>query len=111
MLFESRAADSWGRGDATVEKCKEVGTTYVAYSPLGGWALGGTARVLSDPTVKAVAATHNRTTAAVALRWVAQQGVPFVTASDKKAHAEDDVRNVFNFELSAEEMAQLGAIR
>ena len=57
------------------------------------------------------AAAHNRTTAAVALRWVVQQKVPIVTSSDKPAHVADDVENVLDFELSATDMARLGAIR
>lgn len=54
---------------------------------------------------------HNRTAAAVALRWVVQQGVPIVTSSDKAAHVADDVQHVFDFQLSAREMATLAEIQ
>eukprot|EP00966_Prymnesium_polylepis_P107865 2497770-Prymnesium_polylepis.1 len=102
---------SWGREDATLARCKQLGITYMAYSPLGGWALGGTSRVLHDPTVQAVAATHNRTAAAVALRFVVQEGAALVTSSDKESHDLDDINSVFNFNLSDAEVAQLAAIR
>ena len=60
--------DLWGRDDATATLCAAHNITYSAYSPLGGWAKGGTSHVLNDPTVNAVAAAHNTTAAAVALR-------------------------------------------
>lgn len=102
---------TWGRDDATLARCKELGITYMAYSPLGGWALGGTSRVLHDPEVESIAAGHNRTTAAVALRWVVQQGAAIVTSSDKESHDLDDIHSVFNFSLTGTEMKQLAAIR
>jgi len=102
---------TWGRDDATRERCRQLGITYFAYSPLGGWALGGTSRVLHDPTVQAIATAHNRTAAAVALRWVSQQGVPFVTTSDKESHDVDDLDNVFTFNLTDAEMTRLAAIQ
>ena len=77
---------------------------------LGGWALGGTSRVLHDPTVLAVAAAHNRSAAAVALRWVVQQGVPVVTSSDKAEYDDEDLA-VFDFNLTAAEMERLAAVR
>mmetsp|Transcript_619 Transcript_619/g.1790 ORF Transcript_619/g.1790 Transcript_619/m.1790 type:complete len:84 (-) Transcript_619:104-355(-) len=83
----------------------------MAYSPLGSAAPGGVTRVLSDTNVRAVAAAHNRTAAAVALRWLVQQGVPVVTQSDKKEHMVDDLEGVFSFELTDSEMARLAAIR
>ena len=100
---------TWGRDDATRALCKRLGITYQAYSPLGGWALGGTSRVLHDPTVLAVAAAHNRSAAAVALRWVVQQGVPVVTSSDKAEYDEEDLA-VFDFNLTAAEMERLAAV-
>ena len=102
---------TWGRDDATLDRCRALGITYFAYSPLGGWALGGTSHVLQDPTVLAVAASHNRTAAAVALRWVVQQDIPIVTSSDKEEYDLDDIRSVFNFSLSDAEMSLLAAVR
>ncbi|EOD24194.1 hypothetical protein EMIHUDRAFT_457819 [Emiliania huxleyi CCMP1516] len=102
---------TWGRDDATLAACRRHNITLMAYSPLGSAAPGGVPRVLSDTNVRAVAAAHNRTAAAVALRWLVQQGVPVVTQSDKKEHMVDDLEGVFSFELTDSEMARLAAIR
>ena len=58
---------AYGRDFDTVNKCKEKGITYSAYSPLGGLT---SVDVLHDPRVEAVAAKHKKSTAQVALRWV-----------------------------------------
>lgn len=90
--------------------CDAHNITYSAYSPLGGWAKHGTGHVLNDPTVKGVAAAHNTTTAAIALRWVTQQGIVAVTSSDKASHIEGDLAS-FGVELSAEEVAKLAQVQ
>lgn len=61
----------WGRDDATLAKCRELGVTLSAYSPLGGWSK---VDVLHDPAVLAVAKSQGRNAAQVALRWIVQQG-------------------------------------
>ena len=45
----------------------------------------------------------------VALRWVVQQGVPAVTASDNVDHLAGDLE-VFSFELSDDEMDWLRSV-
>eukprot|EP00929_Paragymnodinium_shiwhaense_P054588 TRINITY_DN27367_c0_g1_i1.p1 TRINITY_DN27367_c0_g1~~TRINITY_DN27367_c0_g1_i1.p1 ORF type:complete len:317 (-),score=50.94 TRINITY_DN27367_c0_g1_i1:63-1013(-) len=92
-----------GRDFDTLTKCKERNITYSAYSPLGG--LSGV-DVLGNPTVKAIAQRHNKSTAQTALRWITQQGVVVVTASDKVSHLETDLQ-IFDFTLSDDEMAAL----
>merc|ERR1712050_763747 len=67
----------FGSDPATQAFCGKHGVRYEAYSPLGG--LSGI-DVLHNPTVERVAAAHNASSATVALRWVVQQGVPFVTS-------------------------------
>ena len=100
---------TWGRDDSTRALCKKAGVTLQAYSPLGGWALGGTSRILHDPTVLSVAAAHNRSAAAIALRWVVQQGIPLVTSSDSKEYDLEDL-SIFSFNLSTAEMNKLAAV-
>jgi diketogulonate reductase-like aldo/keto reductase len=65
--------------------------------------------VLNDPTVRAVAAAHNTSAAAVALRWVTQQGIVAVTSSDKPSHVAGDLAS-FSFNLTDAEMAQLANV-
>lgn len=57
----------------------------------------------------AVAAAHGKTSAQVALRWIAQQDIVVVTSSDKATHDEGDL-GIFDFELSGDEMARLTAV-
>ena len=89
----------FGRDMQTLAKCKEKGITYSAYSPLGG--LSGI-DVLGNAQVKQVAATHNKNTAQVALRWVVQQGFPVITNTNSSAHMAGDLA------IWREVLAQLG---
>uniref|UniRef100_A0A7S0J8M2 NADP-dependent oxidoreductase domain-containing protein n=1 Tax=Calcidiscus leptoporus TaxID=127549 RepID=A0A7S0J8M2_9EUKA len=99
----------WGRDDATRTACEAANITYSAYSPLGGYVKGGTSHVLDDATVGAVAKVHNTSTAAVALRWVTQQGIVAVTSSDKASHILGDLAS-FDLELTEDEMAKLATV-
>ena len=105
--FESTSL--WGRDDATHASCIKHRITYSAYSPLGGVAKHGTGHVLNDPTVNAVAASHNRSAAQVALRWVTQQGVVAVTSSDKLTHTASDLQS-FDFNLTSAEIEELAKV-
>lgn len=96
-------ASSLGRDLATLAKCRERKITYSAYSPLGGLSH---IDVLHNPTVKAIADAHNKSTAQVALRWVVQQGIVAVTASTEASHLASDLQ-IFDFALSQAEMAEL----
>ena len=95
-----------GRDFATLKKCEEKNITYSAYSPLGG--LSGV-NVLGDPTVVGIGKAHNKSSAQVALRWVTQQGVVAVTASNKSSYDAEDLQ-IFDFTLSDAEMRALTAI-
>lgn len=92
-----------GRDFDTLNKCKELGITYSAYSPLGG--LSGV-DVLGNPTVKSIGEHYGKSSAQVALRWLTQQGIVVVTASDKVSHLQTDL-DIFNFTLSENEMLAL----
>ena len=83
--------------------------SWKADSPLGDFVMGGTSRVLDDPTVRAIAKRHNATAAQVALRWVTQQGVIAVTRSAEIEHVREDLA-IFDLTLSGDEMARLAAI-
>ena len=61
------------------------------------------------PEVLAIAKSHNVTGAQVALRWLVQQRVPFVTASPTSEYDREDVA-IFNFTLTAGDMATLNSI-
>jgi diketogulonate reductase-like aldo/keto reductase len=99
----------WGRDDETVAMCKKLGVTFEAYSPLGGWARGGTGHILNDPTVKSIGQSHNKSAAQVALRWLVQQELAVVTASNEIDYDESDLE-LWDFALSDHEMQLLANI-
>lgn len=96
---------SIGEDARTRQRCRELGITYEAYSPLGG--LNGVS-VMTDPEVKAVAAAHGVTPAQVGLRWITQQGTVAVTASGTAQHLREDLA-IFNFNLTEGEVNRLMA--
>jgi methylglyoxal/glyoxal reductase len=74
-----------------------------AYSPLG------TGRLLKDRTVGAIAARAGRTPAQVLLRWCVQRGVPVVSKSTHRDRIADNAQ-IFDFELTGEDLSQLDAL-
>lgn len=86
---------------ATHEFCRRHGITYQAYSTLHG--------NLKDPAVTAAAAAHNVTVQQVTMRWVAQLGVPFVTASESEAYDRADMA-IFDFTLTDAEMEAISNV-
>ncbi|HTT72586.1 MAG TPA: aldo/keto reductase [Thermoplasmata archaeon] len=75
-----------------------------AYSPLTR------GRSLNDPTVGAIAAARGRSPAQVLIRWGLQHGIVEIPKSTRPERIEENAR-VFDFALSADEMARLDALR
>ena len=66
--------------------------------------------IVADPTVKAIAATHNKSAQQVALRWIVQRGdVLAVAAQTEAAQAAD--ADLWSFALADDEMARLNALK
>lgn len=97
----------WGCDDETLEKCKDLGITLQAFSPLGGH---GFYDVMHDPVVEAVASETDRSTAQIGLRWLAQQGIAFVTSSENPDHIKSDFE-IFDFELTEDQMGRLSSVQ
>jgi 2,5-diketo-D-gluconate reductase A len=85
------------------EACAANDIVLEAYSPLG------TGRHLNDPAVAQIADVHGRTPAQVLLRWGIQHGVPQIPKSTHQPRIVENAQ-VFDFELSAEEMRSLDAL-
>ncbi len=87
----------------TVDYCREHGILVEAWSPLG------CGRVLTNPDLQLVAERYGRSVAQVCLRWCLQHEVlplpKSVTPSRIRENAE-----VFDFELSSEDMAAIDAM-
>lgn len=92
------------------------GIVVTAFSPLGagsyisiGMDQGHGVGVLKEPVVQKAAAAHGKSEAQVCLRWLVQRGL---TAVPKSVNPERLLQNmqVFDFELSADEMTALDAL-
>jgi 2,5-diketo-D-gluconate reductase A len=86
-----------------LDACDERNVALEAYSPLG------TGSQLKDPVVAAIADRRGRSPAQILLRWCVQRGIPVL---GKSTHRERIAENgqIFDFELSSEEMAELDAL-
>ncbi len=88
---------------ALLEACRSHDVVLEAYSPLG------TGRHLSDRTVTGIADRVGRTPAQVLLRWCIERGLPVIPKSTHRERIEENAR-IFDFALSADDMAQLDAL-
>ncbi|MFD8227454.1 aldo/keto reductase [Streptomyces massasporeus] len=84
------------------------------WSPIGGITFypgyGEDRRsVLRDPAVTAIAETHGKSPAQVLLRWGLQQGRSVIPKSTKRHRIAENIA-VFDFDLSADELAALDAL-
>ena len=87
----------------TVDYSKDVGMLVQAFSPLGC----GT--VLGDATLAAIAAKYGKTVAQICLRFVLQSGLNVLTKSVTPERIVENAQ-IFDFELSEEDMALISAM-
>jgi diketogulonate reductase-like aldo/keto reductase len=92
---------------------RELGIVTQAWSPIGGvygWAGdNGALPPLRNETISAIADAHGKTSAQVILRWHLQEGrsaIPKSVRPDRLAENFD----VFDFELSAEDLRSIATI-
>ena len=85
--------------------CRRVGLVFMAYCPLAR------GRLFKDPVLADIARERGKTLAQIALRWLVQQGniVP-IPRSSNPTHMAESLK-VFDFELSADEMARIFALQ
>ena len=88
---------------ALLDACARLGVAAEAYSPLG------TGRHLSHPAIRRVAERVDRAPAQVLLRWCLQHGLPVIPKSTHRDRIEENAQ-IFDFTLSAEDMAELDAL-
>jgi diketogulonate reductase-like aldo/keto reductase len=88
---------------ALLDSCLQNGIALEAYSPLG------TGRHLTSDTVARIARRHGRTPAQVLLRWCIERGIPVIPKSTHRERIAENAQ-VFDFSLSAEDLAELDAL-
>ena len=91
--------------DELLEQAREMDYLLTAYSPVAK------GRVSKDATLRELGESYGKTPAQVALRWLIQQEK---VAAIPKAASEDHLRSnfdIFDFELSDEEMERIFALR
>jgi diketogulonate reductase-like aldo/keto reductase len=82
-----------------------------AWAPIGGIRhySGDDNTPLTDPTIKGIGDAHSKTPAQVMLRWHIQQGRSAIPKSVRPERITENF-NVFDFELSTDELAQIDAL-
>ena len=90
----------------------EHGILSQAWSPIGGITFyheGEGGSTLEDPTIVGIAETHGKTPAQVMLRWHVQEGRSAIPKS-VKPHRIAENFDIFDFELTTNDIAQLRAL-
>jgi diketogulonate reductase-like aldo/keto reductase len=83
-----------------------------AWSPIGGITFyrdSGHTSALEDPTITALAAAYGKSPAQVMLRWGLQQGRSVIPKSTRPTRIAENI-DVFDFDLTADELASLDAL-
>lgn len=85
--------------------CRSKGLVFTAYCPLAR------GRLFNDPVLADIARKRGKTIAQIALRWLMQQGnIAAIPRSSNPQHIAESL-NVFDFELSEEEMKRIFALK
>ncbi|MDR6508383.1 aldo/keto reductase [Arthrobacter oryzae] len=93
----------------------EHGIITQAWSPIGGitfypgWGEEDRKNVMQDPAIAAIAEAHGKSPAQVMLRWHLQQGRSAIPKSTNPERIAENF-DVFNFELSPDEIAAINAL-
>jgi diketogulonate reductase-like aldo/keto reductase len=90
----------------------ERGILTQAWSPIGGITFyrdGRHASTLQDPVIARLAEAHGKTAAQVMLRWHLQQGRSVIPKSTKPERIAENL-DVFDFDLTADELAAIDAL-
>lgn len=89
----------------------EHGILTQAWLPMGGITSyrGGNKSTFDDPTLQQIAREHGKSVAQVMLRWHLQQGRAVIPKSTKPARIAENY-DVFDFELTAQQLAAIDAL-
>jgi diketogulonate reductase-like aldo/keto reductase len=82
------------------EACAQHGMALVAYSPVAK------GRIKNDQALARLGAKYGKTAAQICLRWLVQQNVAAIPRTSKIERLSENIE-IFDFELSEEEMGQI----
>jgi len=89
---------------------RELGILTQAWSPIGGLRTYGQGDTpLTNASIVEIAGTHGKTPAQVMLRWHLQEGRQVIPKSVRRERIAENF-DVFDFELSADEIARIDAL-
>lgn len=83
-----------------IEMARDLGMSVTAYYAMAD------GKVLNDPVLKAIAGQHGKSVAQIVLRWIVQQGLAVLSKTVSETRAQENAA-IFDFELTAEEMAAI----
>ncbi|MGH7020572.1 MAG: aldo/keto reductase, partial [Brevundimonas sp.] len=86
-----------------IETTRELGSSITAWSPLAQ------GKIADDAVIGEIAKAHGKTNGQVTLRWIIQQGAAAIPRTAKESRAAENF-DIFDFELSAEEMARISVL-
>ncbi|KAG9314074.1 NADP-dependent oxidoreductase domain-containing protein [Chiua virens] len=101
--------------EALVKLCKTLGIAVTAYSSFGPQSYvelgmdGGVVSLLNHDLVSKIAASHNKPTAQVLLRWATQRGIAVIPKSNHRERLVDNLQ-CDSFNLSEAELASISAL-
>lgn len=98
-----------------VEYCQQRGVHFQAYSPLGTAGYAGTLdtveqNILDDPTIGAIAKSHNVSPSQVCLAWALQRNTSVVVKSTNPEHQKDNLQFPNRLKLTDDEMRRIHSI-
>jgi D-xylose reductase len=95
--------------------CHERQIAVTAFSPLGAASYvelgmaGNSGAAIDDPAVQEAAVRHTKTPAQIVLRWAVQRGTAVIPKTTRVERLRENLA-IFDFELSADEMAAISAL-
>ncbi|MCA0367665.1 MAG: aldo/keto reductase [Proteobacteria bacterium] len=89
--------------DQLVATAAELGSSITAWSPLAQ------GKIADDPTISQIGQAHGKTNGQVTLRWLIQNRIIAIPRTSKESRARENF-DIFDFELSAEEMQRMNAL-
>jgi diketogulonate reductase-like aldo/keto reductase len=87
--------------EAVLQACRENDMFLTAYSPIAQ------GKVPKDDRLQKIGQQYGKTAAQVGLRWLVQQGDVVIIPRTSNPDRLEENRDIFDFELSAEEMEEL----